>query len=739
MRSQYEPSEHIQPLAIAPRSENLLDQREITIHSYQTTIPFDYDALNRGIESAWLTPQIRFGVFSRTSLSGKNALHVVLGLQDELAVRAYDYDARRPLWFAWRNAVVETVGVRYFPDSDGFLVIKATGGGRRITEDVLAEFNASFLGIPKTAVRKREFDLQKLRRLCFDRFIDRLYMLRFADPSGEGYRSIEHALFQSRRYIDPEAERLDEIRDDPEARIESFEADLEVVAEELASPTTVRFAIRGLSGSLRLRFPKLRYKAEAKTVEEQVRVFYRLVDVAEGMILDADYYSRLPRSLDELDVELGLFPDAVDLAQFREVLVNADARRRFFQDLDLAEPWNKWQPHLRALDELCPTADVADHLTTLVNELTDRDPRVAAELLVTLQSDAKTHSLGSLVAGVLSDRIQTVPVEIRANVEEALLVWAIDQEWDSWDVDPDPGEIWVFNLRWRPTDLSLDVFPLVLWKLVRVIDDRLRHVGKDGDPHELLCRLNWCMIAAKSLPPNHSKVPTALRLVAEGEVPATIAAAAKVLKSRVADLDALDDAVLNQFGLPLWPFLTAAREGGMVALQNIGIGIARALRAAPTGTLFSTTEASTEVDLCPDQNIQLPVSGAPTALDVRFEKYGKEHEIRVPIASPRRQNAPSSEASAKPETKSTSFDWARQIELCRATQRVLGEEDAPHKGTISKAVQFGQLESNGKKGVACLVRVDSYKAWIGKKKGLANDELLQITDAVMNEIRTRTS
>ncbi len=140
MPSGYEPKDHIQRLEVAPRAEGILDQREITIQSYQTTVPFDRDALDAALEKAWLAPQIHFGVFARTPLCGIDALHVVLGLQDELAVRAYDYGARRPIWYAWKNAVVETVGVRYFPDSEGYLAFKTTGGGRRITEDLLADF-----------------------------------------------------------------------------------------------------------------------------------------------------------------------------------------------------------------------------------------------------------------------------------------------------------------------------------------------------------------------------------------------------------------------------------------------------------------------------------------------------------------------------------------------------------------------------------------------------------------------
>lgn len=731
MPSRYSPQEHIQHLAVAPRAEGILDQREITIQSYQTAIPFDFDRLNQGIESAWLTPQIRFGVFARTSLTGNDALHVVLGLQDELAVRAYDYDARRPLWFTWQNVIVDTVGIRYFRDSDGFLVFKATGGGRRITEDLLNDFNSSFLGIPKNAVRKRDFDLQKLRKLCFDRFVDRLYMLRFADPSAEEYRSIEHALFQSRRWMDQQVERLHEIQADPQVRIESFEADLEVRAEDLAGLTTVRFVIRGLSGSLRLKLPKLEYKNEPKTIEEQARVFYRLVDIAEGSILDADYYTHLPRSLDELDVELGLFPDNVDLTQFREVLMNKDARQQFFQELDLSEPWNKWQPHLRALDELLPTAGVADHLAALVQEIIARDPVQAAGLLAVCQADARAHQLGKFFAGVLADKLQTIPAEARSRVEAALLSWAVDHEKDSWDVDPVAGEILVYDLRWKTTDLSLDCLPAVLWKLVGVIHARL--TAANGDTGDLLRRFNWCMGAAKALPPNHSKMPPALRLVAEGRVPMSVADGAKVLKSRIADLAALDDAVLNQFGLPLWPYLVASRENGTITLQNSGVGIARCVRATPSGTLFSDSEASGEVDLCPDKTIQLVVSGAPTAMDVRFTKFGAERRVQVPITLVEPPPSPASDGKVASDV----FDWARQAELCRATQRVLGEDEAPNKGTISKAIQAGQIETNGKSGRQCLVKVDSYKAWITRAKELSHDEVNQIIDAVMNEIRSR--
>lgn len=525
--------------------------------------------------------------------------------------------------------------------------------------------------------------------------------------------------------MDREVERLHEIQADPQVRIESFEADIDMRAEDLDGLTTVRFVIRGLSGSLRLKFPKLEYKNEPQTIEEQARVFYRLVDAAEGSILDADYYMHLPRSLDELDVELGLFPDRVDLTHFRDVLINEVARREFFQNLDLSELWHKWQPHLRALEELLPVAGVADHLTALMQEMIGRDPTQAAELLTICQADAKTHQLGKFLADMLADKLQIIPAVSRSRVEAALLSWAVDHEKDLWDVDPDSGEILLYDLRWTTMDLSLDCLPAILWKLLGVIHARL--MATNGDTEKLLRQFNWCMTIVKSLPPNHSKMFPALRLVAEDKVPMSIADGSKVLRSRVSDLTALDDAVLNQFGLPLWPCLAATRENGTVTLQNSGIGVARDVSAVPLGTLFSDSEASDKVDLCPGNTIQLPVSGSPATIGVRFTKFGAERHIQVPIAV----------FEQFPSPPNKDFDWARQTELYRATQRVLGEDEAPNKGTISRAIQDGRIETNGKSGQACRAKVDSYKAWITRFKKLPHNEVNQIIDAVMSEIRDR--
>ncbi|QKK08443.1 MAG: hypothetical protein HND58_09820 [Planctomycetota bacterium] len=512
MASQYDPSEHIQPLATAPRDESVLDQREVTVQSYQSTVPFNLDALEAGLEAAWLSPTNRFGVFSRLPVRGEAAATVVLGLQDELSVRTYDYDERRPLWYSWQNVIVDTVGVHYFRDDHGLLRFTATGGGRRITDDLLHDFNASFLGIPKASVTKQHFDLAKLRSLCFTQFVDRLYMLRFADPSGEEYRSIDHALFQSRQYIDPEAERLKEIQADPKVTIESFDSDVEVQSSLLATKLRVRFFLRGLSGSLRLRFPKIRYKKEPQTPDEQARVFYRLVDTAVTAILDADYYTHQPRALDELETDLGMFIDMVELAPFREVMANPESRSEFLQTADFGDGWQHWQPHLRAMDELVEADQVACHCSEIIRGLAVAAPTRLTDVLRACRGDAKLRRLGDVLAAASCDALQTVPAAHRASVESELAAWALSQPDQAWCVDVESGTIEVGRLRLRLDDLSLDTIVAVLGRLLTALHTGL--MAADGDIRSRLEQMRWCLAAASALPPNHYRLPPSLRLIA---------------------------------------------------------------------------------------------------------------------------------------------------------------------------------------------------------------------------------
>jgi DNA-binding NtrC family response regulator len=388
----------------------------------------------------------------------------------------------------------------------------------------------------------------------------------------------------------------------------------------------VRFAIQGLSGALRLRFPKVQYSAQLKTVEEQVRIFYRLVDETVRSILDADYYARRRLSLAELEKN-PQFPEFADTGPYREVLRVAEAQAEYFTKLDVGGPKQSWLPHLRAVDDLLASDELEPDVVARVGELADRDPGQALRLLAACAADARLRRVGIVAADALRARLQTLDASLRAPAEQALLAWAIEHEEASWDVDVDNDAVQVGTLRWRGEDLELDTLPAVLWKMVGVLHSRLR--ASSGDSATELRKYRWCMEAAKELPANDARIHAALRLVAAARVPRSPKDGRVLLKAPVADLSALDDAVLDQFGLPLWPCFRAQRKDGTVLLSNEGVGAALAVVLRTQGA--ERDGEAKAFDLLAGESMSIPITGGATEVVATFQKFGTVHGVTVPV------------------------------------------------------------------------------------------------------------
>lgn len=626
MTTAYDPAEHIRLLGSAPRPETILDQRDVTIHSYVTTLPFDRDDIAAGLERAWLSPAIQLGGYSHPIVDN-DSISIVLGLQGDLPVRAYDFDGRRSLWFAWRGTIVETRAVRYFQSEDGYLCFSTAGGGVRITDDRLDEFNSTFLKIPKGWAHRLQFDLRKLRQLCFGRFADHLYMLRFSDPSSIGYKSIDSALFQSREFIEPDAQRFLEIKEDPDVKVQGFDSTVRVSTAEVAGPVDVRFAVRGPSGALRLRFPKVSYRSQPSSGEAETVLFYRLVDTTMKAVLDDDYYARQRLSVAEVEQgndSLDLFPELTDTAGFRAALQHQAALSEFFAKLDLMEPKHRWLPPLIALDELLATPEFPSLLTRAVFDLVQRDHRTASRLLQEALDSPRLVRLGSLVCRILSGEVQEIPAGERAYVEGVVLSWLVAHEGHGWDVDLGSEGIIAGSLRFSPRDLGLDALAKVLWKLMGVLHGRLMAGSEDAGQD--LAKFAWCVTAAAALSPNQEHGIAALKLIASGRVPRKPAEASQVLKVPVRALAEMDSAVLEQFGLPLWPLLSLRQGEAGPLLSNDGIGAA--LRLTLTPSQGARRHRDEPVDLRTGESLALPQSTG-AHVGVTFQKFGVTRAVAL--------------------------------------------------------------------------------------------------------------
>lgn len=633
MSPTYSPSENIQLVGVD--QPGTAEQIEIAVQTYQTTVPFDFEALSRGADRAWVTPGITFGVVGRLAASRRDCLHIVLGLQGNKRVRIYDPDARQLLFYSWKNTIVETMGVRYMDDGSGFVRFITFGGGRRINFDRLASFNAQFLGISSKNIAAVSFGLPMVKDLCFERFVDSLFMIRFAVDANE-YRTIDHTRFKSRKPIDPTADRFVEVRSNPSTVVESFEAEIEVQGSRLRRPARVRFEIQGTSGTLRLRFPKLDYAMRPVNPLDLERTFYAVVDEVVSQILTSGIYAPKPPTLEEVQRFDGM-AGLADFSEYALALQDADERRQFFSRLDLTEDEWTWLPQLRAVSSLLHNSVVKNDVAALLGELVGRDPSLAVRVLHFCASDRYAKDLGFLVADAVQAEAERLPDDSRSEAEDALVEWAVAHEVDSWDVDLAGDAIGVRHLRFQPADLTLDALPPLLWKVVGALHDRLLAVRDDTGL--LLEKYDWCVRVARKLPPAHSTAPAALRLVAQGLVPRRPHEGNVILSTPVSDLAGLDSEVLRQFGLPLWPHLRAVRDGAGVVIANDGVGSALALEVLDPGAATRTLNPAR--DLVSGESVRMEMPADIPSLRLRFTKYGTVREVVVPIAAASDQQATS--------------------------------------------------------------------------------------------------
>lgn len=241
--------------------------------------------------------------------------------------------------------------------------------------------------------------------------------------------------------------------------------------------------------------------------------------------------------------------------------------------------------------------------------------------------------MGGAVACAIGSQLQTLSAELRSQAESVLLAWAVAMEQETWDLDLEANAVTVLNARWCLEDLTLEVLPAVVWKLLGVFHAQLTSTSDDDGL--LLRKYDWCMTAAKAMSPHQSTSHPALRLIASGRVPCSVAEGTQVLKEPVDNLPALDDAVLDQFGLPLWPLITATLDDKKIVLSNNGVGAALSVQAIPDGMLFDRDNPPASFDLLPDNDVSLPVTGSPSTIQVQFQKYHRSHQVAVPVTGTR--------------------------------------------------------------------------------------------------------
>ena len=89
--------------------------------------------------------------------------------------------------------------------------------------------------------------------------------------------------------------------------------------------------------------------------------------------------------------------------------------------------------------------------------------------------------LGAMVARALAGELQSIQTDVRAQVEESLLSWAIENEKESWGLDPETNEIEFLGLTLLIGVFSVSVYDVGLgwWYAVGCQCDYLMETTHD--------------------------------------------------------------------------------------------------------------------------------------------------------------------------------------------------------------------------------------------------------------------
>jgi CheY-like chemotaxis protein len=189
------------------------------------------------------------------------------------------------------------------------------------------------------------------------------------------------------------------------------------------------------------------------------------------------------------------------------------------------------------------------------------------------------------------------------------------------------------------------------------------------------------------------------------------------------------------------------RTGGAFPDKEYGIAVLRKIRATigkeRTPVIAMTSYHSDGFGIAPE----LHALGVNDCVSKPFDEkrpLAKIVEDVLARATASDLQRHSSRDSSSPQDAKTAdkppgdFDWASQAQLVNATNQVLGPDTPFHKGTLSKVVKAGKIKFNGRSGRACRVHVDSFLVWVEKQGHLQNDEVIQIRNAIIGEIREKT-
>lgn len=231
--------------------------KTLSIVKYKTNIAYDHDNIISAFSENKLCITKEFGcIYIRnygnhvSILFGKLGKKNLIGLDDDSdnnpRIRRYIID----------KVILATMYIDHFSE-DGKLSLLVFNGGN-IKKELWYNIYGSLFNVSKLTPAK--FKEKELRNLFVTKYYNSLIEIKYDPASQEEFGNAkegEYKSFRSKK-LNPEAERIKDIIDNPEIKIKKFQSEIFDTYEHINKSCRVVFTIE-IEGKISLEFPKIEW------------------------------------------------------------------------------------------------------------------------------------------------------------------------------------------------------------------------------------------------------------------------------------------------------------------------------------------------------------------------------------------------------------------------------------------------------------------------------------------------
>ncbi|WP_462273302.1 hypothetical protein [Methanohalophilus sp.] len=264
---------------------------KVSIIRYETNYQFDLTKMCQYFKNNLLKIGRDFGCIDvKNNQQGLHLLFARMGNRRHVSAnfdpKTNEYSSRTA--FKIKNIIVSTTHVDNFSDEDNKLNLIVFNGGN-IKKELLFSQYKHFLS--SSLPKQLAFNENEFRKLCFEKFQDRLIDISFNPLKDPDFGNTQQAQYKSdpKKILNLDAEKIRELKDTENIIITSFKSSVLATHDDLGKEYEIKFTIN-INGKIELEFPSLSWIDVDSEEEIEIR-FYEFARIIYENIINEDLYN----------------------------------------------------------------------------------------------------------------------------------------------------------------------------------------------------------------------------------------------------------------------------------------------------------------------------------------------------------------------------------------------------------------------------------------------------------------